>query len=180
MGPKKGRRVRKIKVPTDRVPQLGRHWGTLWQIFTRGVRRGRQEIGRNKPRDRGKMGSGGRRTQEWRKHTHKRRELEKKRSRTEKTDTESKAVTSLQSHYKKGDMINIYRTDSDEEAIFDFDKDKDKARMECIRERFPNSLSRCVRPGLSCRGQKTASSGSQSWTQPGKNVRLRYRTSLDS
>ena len=68
-------------------------------------------------------------------------------------------------------MTNIYLTNSDEEAIVDIVKDhkelydktnehfKDKARQECLRERFANScrLSRCARPGLSRKGHVTAS-----------------------
>ena len=72
----------------------------------------------------------------------------------QKKDTETEAggeVGGSQSQYKKGHMTNIYLTDSDEEAIVDFVKGhkelynksnehfKDKARKECIWERFANS-----------------------------------------
>ena len=75
-----------------------------------------------------------------------------KHARTDKSDTEAggEAVTSqLHSRHKKGHMTNIYLTDSDKEAIVDFVKDheklydkpnfKDKARKECLWERFDNS-----------------------------------------
>ena len=69
-------------------------------------------------------------------------------------DTESGGEAAMcQSHsrHKKGHMTNIYLTDSDEEAIVDFIKDheepygksnklfKDKARKDCLWERFANS-----------------------------------------
>ena len=57
----------------------------------------------------------------------------------------------FQSRYKKGHMKNIYLTDSDEEAIMDFATDheelfdknnkhfKDKARKDCLWDRFTSS-----------------------------------------
>ena len=77
-------------------------------------------------------------------------------ARTDRSDTEmdtyggGEAGTS-HSRRKKGHMMNIYLTDSDEEAIVDFVMDreelydktnkhfKDKARKECLWERFANS-----------------------------------------
>ena len=70
-------------------------------------------------------------------------------------------------------MTNIYLSDSDEEAIVDLVKDhkelsrctmnnehfKDKARKECLWERFANrrKLSVKARPGLSHKGHIAAS-----------------------
>ena len=78
-----------------------------------------------------------------------------KRPRTEKNDTEieagGEAGALSQSHYKEGHMSNIYLTDLDEEGIVDFVIDhkelydktnehfKDKARKECLWDRFTNS-----------------------------------------
>ena len=81
--------------------------------------------------------------------------MQKKGPGQKKSDTETEAVGAevgpSQSQYKKGHMINIYLTDSNEEAIVDFVKDhkvlydksnehfKDKAREECLWEQFANS-----------------------------------------
>ena len=103
-----------------------------------------------------------------------------KHARTNRSDTEMDTCTlgegeegtsHLHSRQKKGHMINIYLTDSDEEAIVDFVKDhgelydktnehfKDKARKECPWERFGKSqkLSRCSRAGMSRKGNIMAS-----------------------
>ena len=62
-----------------------------------------------------------------------------------------------QLRHKKGNMSNIYLTDSDAEAIVDFVKDhkelydktnehfKDKARKDCLWERFANSCKLSVK-----------------------------------
>ena len=80
--------------------------------------------------------------------------------RTDKSDTETEAGGEAgisQSPYKKEHMTDIYLTDSDEEAIVDFAKDheelynktnehfKDKARNECLWERFANSRKLSVK-----------------------------------
>ena len=66
-------------------------------------------------------------------------------------DTEARGERAHQSNsrHKKGHMASIYLTDSDEEAIGDLDHRKlydktnehfkDKARKECLWERFTNS-----------------------------------------
>ena len=71
-----------------------------------------------------------------------------------------------QSRYKKGHMTNIYLTDSDEEAIMNFVKDheelynksnehfKDKARKECLWERFANSCKLSVKMSKTCSATK--------------------------
>ena len=64
--------MRKIEVSTDSVPELG----TQLQIFSGGGRRGQQEKGRKRYRNRGMRRPGGRR-QELRKHTRKRKEWQK-------------------------------------------------------------------------------------------------------
>ena len=63
----------------------------------------------------------------------------------------SQTATQCQFRCKKGNMMNIYLTDSDEKAIADFVKDreelydrtnevgKDKARKDCLWERFTSS-----------------------------------------
>ena len=83
-----------------------------------------------------------------------------KSPRTERSDTETEAggeAGTSQSCYKKVHMTNIYLTVSDEEAIVDFVKDheelyyktnkhfKDKARKECLWERFANSRKLSVK-----------------------------------
>ena len=73
------------------------------------------------------------------------------------TDGGGEAGTSQsQSRHKKGHMMNIYLTDSDDKAIVDFVKDyeelyfktnehfKDKARKECLWERSANSCKQQV------------------------------------
>ena len=58
------------------------------------------------------------------------RDNQKKRPRTEKSDTETETVRRdprlSQSCYKKGNMTNNYLTDSDEEAIVDFVNDHEE------------------------------------------------------
>ena len=124
MGPKKGRRVRKIEVPTDSVLNLS--WGRQRQIYSSGGRIGRQEKGR-RHRNRGRMSPRG--EEEARvEETHSQEEgVAEKRARTEKSDTETEAggeVGTSKSRYKKGYMTNIYLTELDEEVIVDFVKDK--------------------------------------------------------
>ena len=74
-------------------------------------------------------------------------------------------METLQSHYKKDHMTNIYLTDK--EAIVDFVKDHeefydktnehftDKARKECLRERFSNSCKLSVKMCKTCYGKLT-------------------------
>ena len=81
---------------------------------------------------------------------------------TDKSDTEIEAggeagTSQSQSRYEKVHMTNIYLTDSDEEAIVDFVKDhkelykktnelfEDKARKECLWEKFANSCKLSVK-----------------------------------
>ena len=139
MGPKKGRRVRKIEVPTDSVHKykLGDTAADIqWRREERETREREgeaQKQGEEKPLARG--GSG------------------RKACKDRQSDTETEAGRgeTSQSRYKKGHMTNIYLTGSDEEAIVDFVKDheelydktdeqfKDKARKEGLWERFANS-----------------------------------------
>ena len=84
----------------------------------------------------------------------------KERPRSERSQSEmdiegrGEAGTSqFQYRCKKGQMTNIYLTDSDEEAIVDFIKDyeelynktnkhlKEKARKDCLWKRFANSAT---------------------------------------
>ena len=81
---------------------------------------------------------------------HTEKEPRRKRSDTETEAGRGEAGTS-QSCNKKGQMTNTYLTRSDEEAIVDFVKAheglynkitehfKDKARKECLLQRFTNS-----------------------------------------
>ena len=71
MGPKKGRRERKIEVPTGSVPKF--ELGTQQQIFRGGESSGRQENVR-----RHSNSNLVRRRQEQRKHTRNRRQFQKK------------------------------------------------------------------------------------------------------
>ena len=62
-----------------------------------------------------------------------------------------------QPRFKKGHTMNIYLTDSDEQAIVDFVKDyeklyrkisdhfKDKVKKECLWERFASSCNLSVK-----------------------------------
>ena len=91
------------------------------------------------------------------------------RTRTEKSETETEAGgevgTSSQTCYKKGQMANIYFTNSDKVTIGDFVKDHKelydkrnehfKARKECLWERSINSHKLF---GLSRRGQASSQS----------------------
>ena len=140
MDPKKGRRVRKIEVPTV---FLNLSWGTQRQISSQGGRRGRLKRGRRHNNSNRGRRQGGRR-QEWRNHTQKRGDNQKK-------GPGQKEVTPSQSGYKKGHITNLFLTDSDEETIVDFVKDheelydktseqiKDKARKEFLWEQFAKS-----------------------------------------
>ena len=93
------------------------------QIFNGG---GRREAGRRHSNS-GRRRQGGRRRQEWKNHTPKRRDIQKKGP-GENTVTEATGVEAgtSQSGFKKGHMTNIYVTDSDEEAIVDFVKDHEE------------------------------------------------------
>ena len=93
--------------------------------------------------------------------THKRRELQKKGPRTERSDTETEAAAgeagASESHYRKGHITNINLTDSDEEGTVDFVKDhkelydktsehfKDKARKEFLWEQLAKSRKLSVK-----------------------------------
>ena len=129
MGPKEGRRVRKIEVPTDTPTELD-----LGDTAA-GIEKQREET------------------------THSAEEgMAEKHPRTDKSDTEmdteggGEAGTSQsQSRHKKGHITNIYLTDSDEEAIVDFVYDntnehfKDTARVEFLWERFANSCKLSIK-----------------------------------
>ena len=60
-------------------------------------------------------------------------------------------LTIRTSLHNKGHMMKIYLTDSDQEAIVDFVKDKtnehlkDKARKDCLWDRFPSSCELSVK-----------------------------------
>ena len=101
MGPKKGRRVRKIEVPTVSVPELS--WGTQRQISSGRGRRGRQEKGR-RHKNRGRMRPGGEEARA--EETHSQEEgITEKRPKTEKSDSETEAggeAAPSQLRYKKG------------------------------------------------------------------------------
>ena len=95
--------------------------------------------------------------------------MAKTHARIDRSDTEmvteagGKAGTS-QSHsrHKTGHMTNIYLRDSDEETIVDFVKDnnnlyektnehfKDKARKECLWEKFANSHKLSIKVCKTC------------------------------
>ena len=127
MRPKKGRRVRKIEIPSDSVPEceLG---NTVADIQWR--REEKEAIERE-----GGGKSGG--------NSHKRSDI--------KTEAVGREVGPSQSQYKKGHMTNIYMMDSVKEALVNFVKNhkglydntnehfKDKARKEYIGEQFTNS-----------------------------------------
>ena len=70
MDSKKGRRVTRIEVPTDSIPEF-----ELWQIYSGGGRRGMQEKGRKGNRNRGRRPETSR--PGGRKHTQQRKESQK-------------------------------------------------------------------------------------------------------
>ena len=92
MGPKKGRRVRKIEVPNDNVSKFELR-DTAVNIQWR---RGRPKKGRRHSNG-GKTSPGGRGRHEQRKHTHKRRELQKKGPVPKKV-TQKQRLEESQSH----------------------------------------------------------------------------------
>ena len=131
MGPKKGRRVMKIEVPNNSVPEFeqGGHSGGYPAAD---IQRRRQET---EAREREEAQQQHQREQETRRgearveESHSQDEGQpEKRPRTERSDAETagREVGPLQSHYKKGHLTNIYLTDSDEEAIVDFVKDHEE------------------------------------------------------
>ena len=88
--------------------------------------------------------------------------MPEKSERTDRSDTEMDTYTEgggkvgtsqLHSMHKKGHITNTYLTDSDEEAIVDHEElynntnehFKDKARKECLWERFANSCNLSVK-----------------------------------
>ena len=116
-------------------------------------------------------------------HSHTEEGVAEKRARTRRSESEmdteggGEANTSQsQSRDKKGHMMNSYITDSDEEAIVDFVKDheelydktskhfKDKARKDCLWERFTRSRKLCkwARLGLNTKGLAMENSPSPS------------------
>ena len=107
MGRTKGKRVKKIEVPTDTLQNLS--WETRQQIYSGGGRRRRQEKGRKRHKNRGRK-PGGRKL-----HTQQRKGAPEKRARTDRSETKmdteagGEANTS-QSHprHKTGHMTNIY------------------------------------------------------------------------
>ena len=94
MDPKKGRRVRKIKVPTDSVPEF--ELGYTVTDLQRNHRRGRQERGR-----RHSNSNRGRRREEARvEETHSQEEgVAEKRPSTEKSHTETKTFGGEVNHH---------------------------------------------------------------------------------
>ena len=126
-------------------------WGTLADIQWSREETEARKRKRHRDRGRGEARKEQARTEE----TH----LEK-RTRTDKSDTETETggeVGTSQSCYEKGHMSNIYLTDSNEDSIADFVKDheefydktneyfEDKARKECLFERFANSRKLSVK-----------------------------------
>ena len=121
MGPKKGRRLRKIQFPTDSVPYSYRGYAAA-DIQWRREAKEREEAQKQRQEE-------ARREEEARPeetHSHEERVAEQT-ARTKKSDTETESAGGeagpSQSQYKKGHMINIYLMDTDEEAIGDFVKD---------------------------------------------------------
>ena len=167
----------------DSVPLtvfLNLSWGTLQQILAeKGGEGGKRKGGRGPETER----EGGQEAR-MEEHTCKRRELHTKgleQRKVTQTEAGEDAGTS-QSQYKKGHMTNIYLTDSDQEVIVDFVKDH-KELYNKINEHFSRTkqgrsvcgrgsttaascLSRCARPGLSCKRHFTETSHNQSLDKP--------------
>ena len=119
MGPKKGRRLRKIEMATDTPTEL-----ELGDMAVDVQRRMEEREASQREKEAQKQREKARREET----THSEEEgVAKKHAMTDRSDTEmdteagGEAGTS-QSHsrHKKGHMTNIYMTDSDEEAIVDF------------------------------------------------------------
>ena len=155
MGLKKGRRVRKIEVPTDIVPEfeLGDTAADIQQRREEREARERDEVRQQQQREEARA-----------EESHSQEEgVAEKRPRTERSDTETEAAGgeagASQSHYKKGHMTNVYLNDSKAEAIVDFVKDhkelydktsehfKDKVRKEFLLEQFAKSCKGHVTGG---------------------------------
>ena len=119
MGPEKGKRVRKIEISIDSVPEfeLG---DTVADIqWRREEREAREKEGSQKQREKEVRMEVEAKMEE----THSQEGVAEKRRIREKSDTETEAggeVGTSQSRYKKRHMTNIYLMDSDEEAIVDF------------------------------------------------------------
>ena len=118
MGPKKGRRLREIEVPTESVPEF-----ELGDTATY-IQQRREE---REAREREEEAQKQRKEEARREETHWQEEgVAEKRARTEKSNTETEAggeAGTSQSRYKMGHMTNIYLTELDDEAIVDFLKD---------------------------------------------------------
>ena len=116
VGPKIGRRERKIDVPTDNIPEfeLGDTAADIQQMRLEGEqRRGRRHSNRGKKRHGGRW-------QERRNHTCKRRGIHEKgpgpKKVTLKPEPARGEAGPSQSCFKKEHMTNIYLTDSDKET----------------------------------------------------------------
>ena len=97
MGPNRGRRVRKIEVPTDSVTEF--ELGDSRYPAEGGERRGKLERGRRPNNSiRGRRRPGGRR-QERRNHTLKRRELQKKGPGQRKVTLKQKLLEERRDHH---------------------------------------------------------------------------------
>ena len=156
MGPKKGRRVRKIEVPTDSVPEF-ELLDTAADIQQR--RQDREARERDEVQQQQQREQKARKEEARAEESHSQEEGQKKRPRTQRSETETEAgggeVGKSQSHNKKGHMTNVYLT-SDEEAIVDFVKDhelydktsdhfKDKVKKKSLWEEFARSHKRSVK-----------------------------------
>ena len=164
MGPKKGRRVRKIEILIDSVPEC-----ELGDI-TADIQRRREE---REAREREEAQQQPHRMEEARaEESHSQEEGHpEKRPRRERSDTETEAAGgkagTSQSRYEKGHMTNVYLTDSDKEAIVDFVKDHEECTTRLVdisrtkrgrgvsgrsSPRVASCLPRCARPGLTHKG----------------------------
>ena len=144
MGPKEGRRVRKIDVPTDTPLEL-----ELGDTVADIQQREREE---REAREREEEPQKQRKEAWMEETTHSARDrVAEKHARTGKSDTEmdteaGEEMGTSQTHstHKKEHMTNIYLMDTDDEATLDFmmnpkelydktnDNFKDKARKECL------------------------------------------------
>ena len=148
MGPKKGRRVRKIEVPTHSVPEF-----ELGDTAAN-IKRGREEREVSEREEAQQQQQREEETREEESYSQEEGQPEK-RHRRERNDTETEAAGGemgpSQSRYKKGHMTNVYLTDFDVEATVNFVKDhkelydktsehfKDKAGKESLWEEFARS-----------------------------------------
>ena len=127
MGPKKGRRVRKIEVPTGSVPEfeLGDTETDIQLRREERKAREREETQQQQQREEEARREGKSGGITLTREGPTRKKAQDKNSYTE-TETAGGEAGPSQSHFKKGHMTNVFLIDSDKEAIVNFVKDHEE------------------------------------------------------